>query len=209
MGRIGRPEIAFNRPIRAARHRYSDIEAERDLEDGVVQHMMEAVIEAGGAETRYVRAGAGRPVVLLLRAVGERAHGSGVAADPLFARLAAEFRVIAPALPAGRVLTGWVRDVVDGLGLDRPALVVDAGIAAGMIPVAAAEDDRCRSFVVLHPTREGLPSPDDVVAYRGGAQGRIRLLELCVDGARALDAALTLDEVAVEALIEFLRQDPD
>lgn len=170
-----------------------------------MQNMVDAVIEAGGAETRYLRAGSGRPVVLLLRA-----HGGGSAPDPLFGRLAAEFRVIAPTLPADRVLTGWVRDVVDGLGLDRPAFVVDAAVAAGMVPVAASEDDRCRSFVVLHPTRAGLPGPDDVVAYRSGAEGRIRLLELCVDAAPALDeAAPALDEAALDALIAFLRHDAD
>jgi pimeloyl-ACP methyl ester carboxylesterase len=162
--------------------------------------VVEAVVEAGGQETAYRRAGTGRPVVLLLRAAPA---GTASWTDPLFTRLAAEFRVVAPALPSSRALTGWVRDLVDGLGLDRPAVVVDASVAAEMVPVVASDDDRCRTFIVLHPTREGLPERGATVAYRSGDARRMRLLELC------LDSGAGLDEVEVASLVDFLRQDAD
>jgi hypothetical protein len=86
-----------------------------------------AVVQAGHIETGYRRAGLGPTVVLL-------ATTRTAAADQLFHALAGQFRVIQPAWPGGLAtenVAGWLRGVIEGLGLDQPLLVVDEGSAAG------------------------------------------------------------------------------
>lgn len=104
---------------------------------------------AGTVETPYRRAGRGG-TVLLLGAAG------------LFDELAETLRVVEPLrLPAGPVRTGgpedavdrvrgldegvwrdWLKGLVDGLGLEQPALVVGTGLEAGVRRVAAQDPDR-------------------------------------------------------------------
>jgi len=82
---------------------------------------VEALVQIGAVETRYQRAGQGTPLILL------RAQYAG--ADPLFERLATEFKVIAPELSSCRAASGfedWLRGLIDGLGLDQPRVVVAA-----------------------------------------------------------------------------------
>lgn len=81
-----------------------------------------AAVLAGGTETPYRRAGTGRPVLLLV-------SGSAPdASEELFRALSQSFRVIMPELPdtgdPGE-LAQWLRDVIDGLGLVSPVIVVD------------------------------------------------------------------------------------
>jgi hypothetical protein len=100
--------------------------------------VIEALLQSGDRATPYVRAGEGE-VVLLVRSVpvGE------IAASPLFVRLARRRRVIGAAAPSGADAE-WLRDLIDGLGLDRPELMGDRGLAA--LLVAFAQD---------HPERVG------------------------------------------------------
>jgi hypothetical protein len=176
----------------------------------MLDSVVEAVVQAGSHETSYRRAGTGRPVVLLLRA-----DALSPRADPLFDALAREFRVVAPTLPDAPVLLDWVRAVIDGLGLERPALLVDASLAGSLAGAAFSDDDRCGCFVVLHPAQPSAGGPrmnaDAVqtqlgghplpVAYRSRV-GRVRLLELPVD-----DDGIGLSATSLTALIGFLRDD--
>jgi pimeloyl-ACP methyl ester carboxylesterase len=90
--------------------------------------IIEAEVHAGVARTRYLRAGAGPTIVLL--------HGAGENAEvwtTWIGRLATHFRVLAPdadAVVGGeagratspnvepRTLTIWLRDFLDGLGVE-------------------------------------------------------------------------------------------
>lgn len=80
---------------------------------------VEALVQVGDVETRYVRAGQGPPVILLTDE-----DPAACVATPLFRSLASSFRVVSaapcPAVPLG----SWMLDLADGLGLDRPAVVV-------------------------------------------------------------------------------------
>jgi pimeloyl-ACP methyl ester carboxylesterase len=86
-----------------------------------VAHPAETVAEVRAHDQvmRYRRAGAGRPLVVL-RGVDD--------ADALWPELDAElvsrFRVVTPALPADCAdVAAWVTDFLEGLGLDRVAVL--------------------------------------------------------------------------------------
>ncbi len=90
--------------------------------------MIDAVVQAGGWETRYVRAGRGPQVLILTMA------GDGGWAHGLLSALASRFRVYLPERPGlgsdidirSEDAAVWLRGVIDGLGLDRPVVVADA-----------------------------------------------------------------------------------
>lgn len=102
-------------------------------------HPVDAVLQAGDTETLYRRAGAGPSVLILC---------NGALAEPLggrlFERLAVRFRVVATALPdgdAGReLLATWLGDVLEGLGLVQPSLVLDATLADALLGDALAPE---------------------------------------------------------------------
>lgn len=102
------------------------------------------VLQTGTTETQYRRAGHGPPVLLLF------AEGS---ADELgahlFDRLAAGFRVIAPTCPAGVEIADWLRDLIEGLGLIRPAIVADEPFALASLGLSMQEPDRVGAVVVI------------------------------------------------------------
>ena len=84
---------------------------------------VEAIVQTEGIETTYVRAGAGAPVVLL------RASETPAEHDPVVAQLAREFRVFAPDLSCSagaQCFSGWLRGLIEGLGLEEPRLIVTA-----------------------------------------------------------------------------------
>lgn len=109
---------------------------------------VEAVLVTGGDEIPYRRAGHGRPVVLLTP-------------DPrLFDLLAARLRVVQPLRmpgdPGGGAWHRWLQGLVDGLGLDRPALVVDTLLAGPVRRLAAIDPDRFSVVVEATPTTDVL-----------------------------------------------------
>lgn len=94
------------------------------------------MVTIGRLETPYRRSGAGRPILLLAAVPG------------LFEELATGFRVIeplrVPVRPGDAAWAAWLQGVIDGLGLDRPALVVDASCA-----------DAARRLAAVDPLRVG------------------------------------------------------
>ena len=106
---------------------------------------VEAVVQTGAMETPYIRGGHGKPL-LLLKSCGL----IDLIEDPLFAALAAEFRVIAVDCTA--TSTDWrLGELIEGLGLERPRIVVEAGFHSMLVEIAAAGTDLVDRVVVLQP----------------------------------------------------------
>jgi hypothetical protein len=159
--------------------------------------MIEAVVQTGSFETTYRRAGYGGAVLLL---VGD-AVGAG---DWLFDQLAARFRTIAPLRPAGieggsyATFEPWLRGVIDGLGLQRPALIAGVPDAAPVLRFAAVDPERvARIVLVIHGGngRGRNPALDDVAA-----EPPHPLLLIGIPGPEEPDARA----VALGRLVEFL-----
>jgi hypothetical protein len=128
-------------------------EPEHESAAGDPPPAIEAVVQTATIETIYRRAGRG-PQVLLVAADGE-GEPLGRA---LFRTLAERFRVVAPCYvpPEGtgrapdRAAVGvWLRDVIDGLGLDRPGIVADETFAGAAVEFASAEPDRVGRLAVI------------------------------------------------------------
>lgn len=105
---------------------------------------VQAVLQTGAIETAYHRAGAGAPVILLFA----DALDDPVAAR-LFATLSEHFRVIAPLIPAGVAFAPWLRDLIDGLGLDRPGLISEESLASSSLQFTLGDPDRVAGFVAV------------------------------------------------------------
>jgi hypothetical protein len=88
---------------------------------------VEAEVQLGDASVRYLRAGQGSPVLLLLEdPAGEDRPGE------TFRALARDHRVFQPLcqVPLGRdEAERWLRGLVEGLGLRAPDLVAPAELA--------------------------------------------------------------------------------
>lgn len=76
-------------------------------------------MQVGSRVTRYVRAGRGRTVLLISE---EGRHPPS--ADSLLMALAGSFRVIAATAPEEGSAPVWLRGLLEGLGVERPHLVV-------------------------------------------------------------------------------------
>lgn len=100
--------------------------------------MVHAAVQVGEEVTAYVRAGRGRTVLV----VGDGRSGD-LPAPTLVAALAREFRVVAPAHPVPDNGRGsrWICGIIEGLGLDRPALVF-VGEAAWLDAFVEVHGDR-------------------------------------------------------------------
>jgi len=126
----------------------------------MAREWVEASITAGGCETRYIRAGRGRVVLLL--STGDLA---AEAADPLLDRLGEGFRVIAANVPPGLVdetpaaFSRWLDGVIDGLGLQRPAIVADFRDAPCLARPDGFDPDRVACILVVD--RKGSPRDED------------------------------------------------
>jgi pimeloyl-ACP methyl ester carboxylesterase len=111
--------------------------------------MIEAVVQAGAFETSYRRAGRGGTVLLIVAGAD---HAIG---DWLFVALGERFRTIAPDLPreletAPGLLATWLPALIDGLGLDQPAVVASAAHAHALLRLAARDPHRMGRLVLLH-----------------------------------------------------------
>lgn len=132
--------------------------------------VVEAVLHTGSVQTPYRRAGRGRTLLLLLR-------GTTDERGEVFLALAREFRVIDPAPPwagaqgprqtdgrgedsraageedppPGHEWGAWLVGVVDGLGLDRPALIVDPMRASLIGALAESDPHRFGPVIVIGP----------------------------------------------------------
>jgi pimeloyl-ACP methyl ester carboxylesterase len=102
------------------------------------------VLVTGAIETVYRRAGTGAPLLLLCNSTDSPGR-------QLFEELASSCRVIAPVRPPRVPFSGWLRDLIDGLGLDRPLLVVDDSIAEVALGFAQVEGDRVSGVVAVDP----------------------------------------------------------
>jgi hypothetical protein len=96
--------------------------------DGII---IEAVVQVGAQETRYLRCGRGEQVVVVL-AAGEDERLS------LMQEYSVAHRVIAPVpwdrsgwrIHVGSDAVGsWLDGVIDGLGLERPTVVLASDVA--------------------------------------------------------------------------------
>ena len=105
--------------------------------------LVEAIVQMGSVETAYRRAGRGRPVLLLVDL-------AQAARDRLFWRLAETAMVVEPALPPPPgEWPRWLRGVVDGLGLDRPDLVVVESWVPAAEAFAREDPDRAGRIVPI------------------------------------------------------------
>jgi hypothetical protein len=103
---------------------------------------------------RYRRLGAGRPVVLL----SSDSPGEAIWPEAL-AAIAALHRVYAPELQADQPGIGpWLRDFMDGVGADRPAIIATSSYCIPALEYALADPYRLHSLVLI---------PDGAVAETG------------------------------------------
>ncbi len=140
-----------------------------------------ATIVTSSGEIRYRRAGRGRAVLLLT----SRETASGPGALVLHS-LAGRFRVIAPELrvaPAGvrvrgsAAVCGWLGDVVDGLGLERPSVVADESFGLAALRYAMLDPERVDRLVVISDDRM-MPVVGGAVAGGDGTTPNLPLLLL-------------------------------
>jgi pimeloyl-ACP methyl ester carboxylesterase len=173
----------------------------------VVQpEIVRAAVHAAGTQMEYWRGGSG-PAVLL-------AHAS--AADPdeherWLRVLAGRFRVFAPypvrdhGESGDQPLALRLRHFLDGLGLERVAVVADRSSAAEVLWLTLAEPDRIERIVVLlpeHPDRKcpaWLP-PDRIERSRQP----VLLMRLAVPRATAPTLPA---EAAIDRMLSFLAGD--
>jgi pimeloyl-ACP methyl ester carboxylesterase len=143
--------------------------------------MIEALIQTASSETAYRRAGRG-PHVLLLTDGAE----DDPLRDVLFSSLAEHFRVIAPC-PVVRSSVGaahgaaqnghadatrapahadpaLLRDIIDGLGLERPSIVADEASGVAALAFALLDPERVARIVVVRRSRAGPALPPHAAA---------------------------------------------
>ncbi len=104
--------------------------------------------------TRYHRRGAGRPVLLL---------GGAEYWPALDDALAARCRTLSPDLPGAPALgpaelAAWLRDFLDGLGVEGAAVVAAEAHGAAAVAFADADPDRVERLLLLYEPPEA-PAP--------------------------------------------------
>ncbi len=148
-----------------------------------------AVVRAGESVTAYLRAGNGKPVVLLRGAD----HHVRLWEQAL-AQLSQRFRVIVPEMsPDPATLSEWFAAFHDGLGIGATSLVVDDNYAAAATRLALAHASRIERVVFV--TR-GASADEQVGAIADSVSHESHAL-LVITGAEPV-------EVVTERIVEFL-----
>jgi hypothetical protein len=110
--------------------------------------VLAAVVQVGVRETPYLRCGRGAPAIILATAESDRLR--------LLHLLGRHFGAIAPVLPwvpAGPpdpALGTWLRGVIDGLGLQRPTVVLTAALGKHASVLTDSADEVLGRVVVEH-----------------------------------------------------------
>lgn len=111
---------------------------------------LEALVQTGAAECRYLRMGAGTRVLFLLPARREAWIDAG-----LVQRLAHCCCAIVPELPAGDATFGdWLAGFLDGTGLSPCTVVAEAGLAPVLEPFARLDDRIVRLLFIADRTAD-------------------------------------------------------
>jgi pimeloyl-ACP methyl ester carboxylesterase len=112
---------------------------------------VEAVVQTGPIETRYTLAGKGAPVLVLL----EDGAASAIAMQ-LLEVLTSDYRLLLPSLDSRVAACGdhdafssWLRNFMDGLGIDRFVLVARAQWSAAIAAFMATDPDRVERLIVF------------------------------------------------------------
>ena len=144
-----------------------DVDRSEDSEPPITRigpPVVEAEVHAGGTRTRYLRAGAG-PTLLLLHGAGERAEVWTLWIE----RLASRFRVLAPdrrwrsrrrgPLPPGEAAARgtWLRDFLDGLGVETVRIVASGEGAEIAERFAAKYPERVTALLRVDPAEAADP----------------------------------------------------
>jgi len=163
-------------------------------------NVVHASVLAGATETRYMRTGTGRPVLLLLD--DPEAGGVGRA---LVEALRPGFRVLVPeAVVAadgdGPAFSAWMRAFLDGLGASPVSVVARGACAVAALCFALCEPERVDRLVLLYTDVPDAATPDHAVADRLDGAG-LPLLVIHedvagVDGSTDESTARVADAVA-------------
>lgn len=127
-----------------------------------------AAVRAGANVTEYTRAGAGRPVLLLLRREGS---------DPAYpteimTAISSQFRVVAPErIPDGSEFGNWLSSFLDGLGLDAISIVTEDEFGVPVFGFALLEPARVHRVVVLSKTSPETEATGAAVASPDASAG--------------------------------------
>lgn len=170
-----------------------------------------AAVDAGAVTTYYARLGSGEPILVL----GIEGAGDSLG-YVLLAPLASHFRVIAPeplvecgkvrlALPGSLgapAFSTWLRDFLDGLGVEQVGIVAEGKLAIPSLCFALSEPGRVRRLVLLYPdTPEPIPC-ESVIGEVLHPSGTPLLVLRMAEGAG--DPASPLAPQLCEAVIHFL-----
>lgn len=174
--------------------------------------VIEALVQTGSEETTYHRFGRG-PAVLLLGTGGLR----GPLGTWIVNALGAGFRVIAPLAPVRSgapdptqprlpaCFSGWLRDVIDGLGLVRPSIVAGEEFGVAALGFAVLDSERTDRLVLIQQSLADPFEAGDGIADVLRRSGH-PLLVLRLSGSldRAEGNGDEPQEAAREQLIRFL-----
>ena len=104
-----------------------------------------AQVRSADYTTRYIRVGAGQPVVIV-----DATMDSGALWPELIGRLADAGRVILPEVQGGHDrFTAWLRSFLDGMGLPPVTLIATGDLCLSALEFALLEPERVRRLVLV------------------------------------------------------------
>jgi hypothetical protein len=158
-----------------------------------------ATVCADGIRADYLRAGTGRPVVVLVPPDGDErgvlafAGGWPLVAELLAARAAGRCHLIVPvAPPEATGLADWLAAFADGLGVAGLALVVAEPLGAAARAFAVRESDLVSRLVVVRRLPADLPPAGPAVERVERIGIPLLVLTLSPDDAETADGRETL-----------------